>query len=109
MTEKLHDWQKALVIKKDLVQLDVEKFIKALGDQSYFLLTKGAGQGAILRAAIEAGWILEPPCEVGDFEGKKRYFYDSKNVDEVHAGAVRWLGNEIDKAYKTATDVPKNL
>ena len=62
-----------------------------------------------MRAAIEADWIEEPKNEVGDFEGEQRYFYGDQNVDEMHAGAVKWIGLEVDKAYQEATEIPKNL
>lgn len=107
--DELHDWQKAFKLKSPLLQVDVETFISALAKQRYDLLSKGAGHGATLRAAIAADWILEPPSEVGDYEGGKRYFYDGKNVDELHAGAVKWLGLQVDKAYQEATEIPKNL
>jgi len=105
----LHDWQNAFKLRGDLLQVDVEKLEVALRTQGRNLLLKNTGAGAKLRAAIDAGWLLEPACEVGDFEGEKRYFYDGKNVDEMHPGAVLWLGNQVDAAYQEATEIPKNL
>jgi hypothetical protein len=108
MTEELHDWQKEFKLKGSLTQLDVENFERSLFTFPRRLLAN-TGAGAELKAAIEGGWILAPTCEVGDFEGEKRYFYNEKNVDEMHPGAVKWLGERVDDAYQEATEIPKNL
>ena len=105
----MHDWQKALKIKGSLKQVDVEKFLSFLSKQRTTNLLRLSGHGATLRAAIEADWIDEPVNEVGDFEGEKRYFYSEMNVDEMNAGAVKWIGEQLDKAYQEATEIPKNL
>jgi hypothetical protein len=108
MSEKLHDWQKEFKLKGNLVQLDVERLesILYMFPRRTLIYT---GAGATLKAAIEAEWIESPACEVGDFEGDKRFFYNEQNVDEMNPGAVKWLGNQIDDAYKEATQIPKNL
>ena len=105
---ELNAWQKQFKIKKDLVELDIEKLEAALIGLPRLTLTQTANASK-LKAAIEAGWITAPPCECGEFNGEKRYFYDGKNIDEMHAGAVRWLGNQIDDAYSLAIEIPKNL
>jgi len=107
MTE-LHDWQKAFKLKQDLIELDVEKLEKAIAELPRLALTN-TSRASMLKAAIEAGWILEPHCEVGTFEDERRYFYDGQNIDEMKPGAVRWLGGQVDLAYSLATEVPKNL
>ena len=108
MTEKLNEWQKAFKLKGDLKQSDLVAFETALIEipRGLFLQIHYGGR---LRAAIEAGWIDAPKCEVGDFEGKKRFYYDGKDVEEMNGGAVRWLGQKIDEAYQKATEIPKNL
>lgn len=117
MADELHDWQKALELKSPLVQRDVVAFEGALFKQPLGALASLARKnntryGAILKSAIEAGWIVAPVCEVGDFErdGKKerRWLYDGRNVDEMPPGAVRWIGEQIDEVYEEVTNVPKN-
>ena len=108
MTEELHDWQKEFKLKQDLVELDVENLEKELFTMPRFALSNTAAASK-LKAAIAAGWVESPACEAGDFKGEKRYFYDGKNIDEMHPGAVRWLGTQIEDAYNEATLVPKNL
>lgn len=104
----LHDWQKQFKLKENLVEIDVEKLEYALAEMPR-IVAGNAYRGTMLKSAIASGWIEQPATEVGEFEEEKRYFYDGRNVDEMHPGAVRWLGDQIDKAYSTATEVPKNL
>lgn len=108
MAESLHDWQKEFKLKENLVELDVENIEKYLIEFPRYTL-KQAGAAASLKAAIAAGWVVSPDCEVGEFEGEKRYFYNKQNIDEMHPGAVRWLGDQIDKLYRDVTAIPKNL
>ena len=104
----MHDWQKEFKLKTDLVELDIEKLEKALLTMPRFALTNTA-KASKLKAAIEAGWVVEPTTEVGDFEKEKRYFYAGQNIDEMNPGAVRWLGDQVDAAYNAAVELPKNL
>ena len=106
--KELYDWQKAFQIKENLIELDIEKLEQALAEFPRLVLSN-TGNAAKLKAAIEAGWVIEPACEVGNFEGGKRYFYNGQNIDEMHAGAVRWLGMQVDLAYSKAVEIPKNL
>lgn len=108
MTDKLHDWQQEFKLKKELVELDIEKLEKELIGLPLRALTNTANASK-LKAAIAAGWVVAPACEVGEFKGEKRYYYAKKDIDEMHPGAVRWLGAQIDKAYNEATEIPKNL
>lgn len=108
MTDQLHDWQKEFKVKENLVELDIENIERELVRMPLMALTNTA-KASKLKAAIAAGWIVAPPCEVGEFEGAKRYFYNKQNIDEMHPGAVRWLGDRIDNIYSEATEVPKNL
>jgi hypothetical protein len=104
----LHDWQKKFKLKKNLVELDIEKLEKELILLPRLALTNTA-MASKLKAAIAAGWVEEPDCEAGDFGDEKRYFYDGVNIDEMKPGAVRWLGTQIDNAYSDAVEIPKNL
>jgi len=108
MADDLHDWQKEFKLKGDLTQLDVEKLEAALLKLPVRALTN-TGMASRLKAAIEAGWVEAPETEVGDFNGEKRWFYNGQNIDEMHPGAVRWLGKQIDDAYTVITEIPKNL
>lgn len=105
---ELHDWQKQFKLKADLRELDIENLERALVDMPRLALTN-TSNASKLKAAIAAGWVLEPACEVGDFDGEKRYFYAGQNIDEMKPGAVRWLGMQVDRAYAEATEIPKNL
>ena len=104
----MHDWQKEFVLKKDLVELDIEKLEKVMLGMPRFALTNTA-KASKLKAAIEAGWVVEPATEVGEFEGKKRYFYKGQNIDDMNPGAVRWLGDQVEILYTASVEVPKNL
>lgn len=108
MTDELHDWQKEFKVKSNLVELDIEKLEKELITMPRYALTNTANASK-LKAAIAAGWVESPACEVGDFKGEKRYYYGGKDIDEMHPGAVRWLGAQIDRIYNEVTEIPKNL
>ena len=104
----LHEWQKEFKLKANLVELDIENLERELLELPRLVLSN-TGHASKLKAAIAAGWVLEPKCEVGDYDGAKRYFYNGQNIDEMKPGAVRWLGGRIDVAYSEATEIPKNL
>ena len=104
----MHDWQKEFKLKEDLRELDIEKLEKFLLAFPRIVLTNTA-KAAKLKAAIEAGWVVEPATEVGEFEEGKRYYYNGQDIDEMKPGAVRWLGDQVDNAYQVATEIPKNL
>jgi hypothetical protein len=114
-------WQDQLKLKtpilhKDLVVFETE--LNRLGGIK-FNAASVTGDHAI-KAAIEAGWIVEPETKVGDFSkvdqsngtGRvikyKEYHYDQWNVDEMIGGMVRWIGNRILERYNTATEIPPN-
>jgi hypothetical protein len=108
MSEELHEWQQSFTLKGDLVQKDIEALEGVLIKMPRLALSNTSAASK-LKAAIEADWIVEPDTEYGDFEGRRRYYYGGKDVDEMHPGAVRWLGGQIDKLYQETTQVPKNL
>lgn len=65
-----------------------------------------------LKAAIKAGWIKNPICEIATVSpngtGKQttRYFFAGENVDEMHPGKVRWYGRQIQLAHDAAVEIP---
>ena len=105
----MHDWQKDFKLKGDLTQLDMENFERVLFNFPKRILTGNTGAALRLKCANEGGWIEAPETEVGEFKGDKRWFYGGKNVDEMHPGAVAWLGEQVDNAYSKAVEIPKNL
>lgn len=110
MTEKkeeLHDWQKAFKIK-ELLEADIEKIEEIIfeNDEKLNRPNSNVKKAFMLRCAIRAGWIESPACEVVE-DGVCKY--DGKPVEELHPGAVRWLGTQIETAYSQATLIPKNL
>lgn len=104
-----YDWQKEFKLKEGITQLDMENFERVLFSFPKRVLAGNTGAALRLKCAIEGGWIESPKTEVGDFKGEKRWFYADKNVEELHPGAVAWLGEQIDTAYAEATQIPKNL
>jgi hypothetical protein len=117
MAEKLYDWQKDFILKDGLTQGDFEALEMALLKMpSVITLLKNSGfslaHGAYLRAAIQAGWVEAPECRAltDDKNGEQAYFYDGKDVDDMHPATVQWLGQQvIDRHDRILSDVPKNL
>jgi len=109
----MSDWRESFTLKQPLRQIDVEMFERHLAQQPAAALraTSGAvANGALLRAAIAAGWIERPACSYVAGDGNSVYLYDSKSVDALPPAAVRWLGQRIDAAYEAAmTAEPENL
>ena len=61
-----------------------------------------------VRAAIEAGWIAAPKTESGKFGDEQRHFIEGVNIDDMEAGAVRYIGAEVAALYERLTSYPKN-
>lgn len=128
-------WQAEFRIREPLLQKDVYAYERALADlnnqtrdvdlNSAVILEKfvqaftgRGGQTAsitadhTLKAAIAAAWIESPTVEYGELHPNgakpkgKRYFVDGVDIDEMHAGKVRWYGNEVAKAYNAAVAIP---
>lgn len=63
-----------------------------------------------LRAAIKAGWIKTPLCEVETVQNgkgtKQRYLFEGVEVEDLHPGKVRWYGARIREAYQKAIEIP---
>lgn len=105
----MHEWQKEFKLRDNLLQRDVYAFESALHDAGGLQFDSASVTSAhALKAAIAAGWIESPVCEKGMFEGKPRWFVGSVNLDELHAGKVRWYGTAVLTAYNAAVDIPKN-
>lgn len=107
---ELPGWQAAYKIRDALVQKDVAAFEIALHAQGAFA---GAGSGLVaeraLKAAIEAGWLVEPACEVlTDKAGDKRHFLDKVAIDEADPGKVRWYGDRVLVRYTQSQRPPPN-
>lgn len=103
-------WQTAFKLRDRLVQRDVgayEAVFTRLGGWT------GAGSALAaeraLKAAIEAGWLVEPVSEVlTDQAGKKRYTLGGENVDDAHPGKVRWYGASVLARYTETQQPPPN-
>lgn len=128
----MSNWQEAFAIKADLVQGDIYKFESelrllekstpgvdtVLDRVSQILRSMGMTVESNietehnLKAAIRAGWIENPTCEIAEISangsGKKstRYLFAGTNVDEMHPGKVRWYGRQIIQAYNAAVEIP---
>ena len=64
--------------------------------------------GIYVKAAVKAGWIVEPANETGEFNKAERYFIDGVDVDEMEAWEVAYLGREVEQLYNSLTNIPKN-
>lgn len=115
----LHPWQAEFTLKNDLREKDVIALEKAAVAIPHVLISAtNSYVEAYLCAAIEAGWIEAPEVRFEEVKRKgengrsiteKRYYYDGKDVGEMHPGAVRWLGQEVISRYSEATTVPLAL
>ena len=108
-------WQDEFEIKSELLQGDFEALEDALFSMPRALLLRrtdsAINHGAMLRAGIDAGWIISGDCEVlKSDKGEKRWFYGGKEVSQLHPSIVSHFGNLIDQRYQEIkAEVPKNL
>ena len=122
------NWQTDFKVKPGLVQKDVYVYETALRvfekeapsvdtiisrvsqvlRASGFTLMSSIEAEHYLKSAVKAGWIESPECEIVTVEGKgeKRYMVDGVNVDDLHAGKVKWYGVQINRAHQEATEYP---
>lgn len=103
-------WKDEFQLRGDLKQRDVYAFEDAMHTLGGFS-RDGSNilAGHALKAAIEAGWVAEPPSEVlTDAQGKKRHHLDGIDVDDMHPGKVRWYGLRIVAHYSQAVAPPPN-
>lgn len=124
-------WQAAFQLKTPLVQKDVyafetqlrlfektapsvdtllERVFKILSQMGYTTMQNIEAEHH-LKAAIRAGWVESPACEVAEVTGNGgrksiRYLIEGVNVDELHPGKVRWYGARVSAAYHTAVEIP---
>lgn len=103
-------WKDLLKLRDDLRQRDIYAFesnVHALGgfskDGSNILADHA------LKGAIEAGWLDAEAAEVlTTAGGDKRYYLNGENIDDLHAGKVRWYGLKIIAHYSNAVTPPPN-
>lgn len=126
------NWQADFTLKSNLVQRDIEFYeielrkhekdavkVDTILDRVFQVvraigMTVNANVEAAqqLKAAIKAGWVLAPSCRVETVlnemtkTGETRYFMDGVQVEDLHAGKVRWYGAKINKAYNEAVAIP---
>lgn len=114
MAEKLHEWQEKFALKEKLTQGDFEALELALFKMpniatAFRRVELSVVRGSYLRAAIQAGWIEEPPCKSMVDEKDAVYIYDGVDVDQLHPAKVSWLGKQvIDKHDAIMGEDPKN-
>jgi hypothetical protein len=75
-----------------------------------FSTTSNIETGNQLKAAIKAGWIESPACDVEIVQNGRgretRYLFAGASVEELHPGRVRWYGSQIDAAFSRAVEIP---
>jgi hypothetical protein len=81
-----------LVLIDVVTQGHVEKLLKAMPEGSFAQLLV-IYHGALLRAAIQAEWILAPEWKVED-------------VADMSPAVVRWAAEQVDELYGEAISVP---
>lgn len=115
MADELNEWQKEFALKDELFQGDFEALELAL-----FRMPNVATMfrnsdlslvnGAYLRAAIQAGWVLTPETKSMTDKKEALYVYDGVDVDKMHPAKVSWLGKQVvDRHDAVMSEDPKNL
>lgn len=100
--------QQAITIRSDLKQRDVTalelELARMPGD--YLMLRNASSRmAAYLKAAIGAGWIEKPACEVR-VSGKERvYLFDGEDVDDMHPRACYAAGKTVSDLMDKFTTV----
>lgn len=101
-------WQDDFNLRADLRVSDMYAFETALQELGGIRTGNIANASHLLKAAIAAGWIESPDCEVGEFDGETRYFLAGENVDDMVPGVAFWYGSKIGECYTNAMTIPKN-
>lgn len=110
-------WQDDFQLKPDLVQRDIMAFEEALarhtGGLPKFLMAltgtvTAISAAAYLKAAIDAGWLLSAHDKGESKERGAFYTLAGDDLEDAHAGKVRWYGNVVIQAYNKAVDIPPN-
>lgn len=71
----------------------LEKAIEVLNNNE--VLTVSANHGVIVKAAMDAGWVISPVLT-------------DDEVDELPAWKVTWIAEKVGELYLSVTQVPKN-
>lgn len=71
----------------------LEKAIEVLNNNE--VLTVSANHGAMVKAALESGWVVSPVMSV-------------EEVDNLPPWKVTWMAERVSELYLEATRVPKN-
>ena len=79
----------SITLKDELRQVDLENYAKAY--RKYDRESQIENRGAVVRAAFEAGWIVEPEE------------FDTDNADPR---VVRWMANKINARFSEITEIP---
>ena len=98
-------------IRGDLKQRDVTALELELARMpgNYLMLKNASSRmAAYLKAAIGAGWLEAPECEV-KVDGKERtYFLDGVDVDDMHPRECYSAGRQISDLMDEFTTVDPN-
>lgn len=104
--------QYQIIAEDDLRQSHLEKFDMELVGLNRLAIVSASRYGAELRAAIGAGWILQPETSKRTVEenGKKRteYLFNGVIVDDLRPALVWKIGREIDLLYEKVTTFDPN-
>jgi hypothetical protein len=90
-----------LVLRKsanDLVQRDIDKFMRKFAEQPQSLST-AVDNGLTLRAALRSDWIESLTTPAGAIA-------TGNDVDGMKPSHVRWAAEIIDRIYNTAREIP---
>jgi hypothetical protein len=101
-------WQDDFKLRNDLRQRDIVEFELSLNKRKVIISASSVTAESALCSAIDAGWVVSPKTEAGEFDGERRYYYDGQDVRDMSAGMVRWLGSQITVAYNKAVEIPPN-
>lgn len=106
-----------LKLRDDLKQGHIEKFEIEINAMPHLFGVTNRGtssrNGAILRSAIAADWIIEPEAEKvkvtkqanGKSETEVHYLFNGERVHDMHPGQVSYIGKHIGDIYDQLTDI----
>jgi len=91
MIEKTHKTLGIELQAKELSQGLLEAYLIEMAGKNQMAI--GRYYGEVVRAAIKCGWLIKPEWTLED-------------VPEQKPTAVRWVAEQLDRAYGEATTVP---